>query len=321
MGVSLKDPQDGDLALISQSGAISTALVEWAANRNVGFSSIVSMGENLDVDFGDLLDYFALDSNTRAILLYVESISDVRKFMSAARAAARVKPVVVIKSGRHTQGARAAATHTGALAGADAVYDAAFRRAGLLPERPGPAELKAPAGRAGIISGSCSTATRGQIKAALEAGFPALKVDPFALVEGSQDAAGLAAWALAQPADKPFLVYSSDDPAEVAAVQDKLGRERAGKTRHVALHPGAQGPDIESVGARDGAGADECVAWIAHVVIYCSPSPMRSSVSRSHTTRPVDSTRITPSRSSVLSSWLTRWREAPSSCASSSCAS
>jgi len=103
-----------------------------------------------------------------------------------------------------------------------------FRRAGLLPEHPGPQELKAPAGRAGIISGSCSTATRGQIKAALEAGFPALKVDPFALADGRQDAAGLAAWALAQPPDKPFLVYSSDDPAEVAAVQDKLGREEAG---------------------------------------------------------------------------------------------
>lgn len=103
-----------------------------------------------------------------------------------------------------------------------------FRRAGLLPERPGPQELKAPAGRAGIISGSCSTATRGQIKAALEAGYPALKVDPLALADGSQDAAGLAAWALAQPQDKPFLFYSSDDPAEVAAVQDRLGREKAG---------------------------------------------------------------------------------------------
>ncbi|QEL26534.1 four-carbon acid sugar kinase family protein [Bosea sp. F3-2] len=103
-----------------------------------------------------------------------------------------------------------------------------FRRAGLLPERPGPQELKAPAGRAGIISGSCSTATRGQIEAALEAGYPALKVDPLALADGSQDATGLAAWALAQPQDKPFLVYSSDDPAEVAAVQDKLGRDKAG---------------------------------------------------------------------------------------------
>ena len=103
-----------------------------------------------------------------------------------------------------------------------------FRRAGLLPERPGPQELKAPDGRAGIISGSCSTATRGQIKAALAAGIPALKVDPLALAGGQQTAKELADWALAQPADKPFLVYSSDDPSEVAAVQDKLGRETAG---------------------------------------------------------------------------------------------
>ena len=92
----------------------------------------MSLGDKVDVDFGDCLDYFAADRGTRAILLYVESINDARKFMSAARAAARAKPVVVIKSGRHAQGARAAATHTGALAGSDAVYDAAFRRAGLL---------------------------------------------------------------------------------------------------------------------------------------------------------------------------------------------
>lgn len=125
-------PKRGDLALISQSGAISSSMVEWARNRNNGFSALVSISERLDVDLGDLLDYFALDRTTRAILLYIESIGDARKFMSAARAAARAKPVVVIKSGRHAQGARAAATHTGALAGADAVYDAAFRRAGLL---------------------------------------------------------------------------------------------------------------------------------------------------------------------------------------------
>ena len=125
-------PLVGDLALISQSGAIAAGLIEWAAKRSIGFSAIVSVGDALDVDFGDLLDFFALDVRTRAILLYVESITDARKFMSAARAAARVKPVIVIKSGRHAQGARAAATHTGALAGSDAVYDAAFRRAGLL---------------------------------------------------------------------------------------------------------------------------------------------------------------------------------------------
>jgi acetyltransferase len=125
-------PVAGELALISQSGAVVAGMVDWAAQRGVGFSAIASIGDQLDVDFGDLLDYFALDRATRAILLYVEAIKNARKFMSAARAAARVKPVIVVKAGRQAAGAKAAATHTGALAGADAVYSAAFRRAGLL---------------------------------------------------------------------------------------------------------------------------------------------------------------------------------------------
>src|SRR6202161_892792 len=125
-------PCAGNLALISQSGAIAAGMVDWAAQRGVGFSGIVSIGDQLDVDVADLLDYFALDEKTRAILLYLEAVTDARKFMSAARAAARLKPVVVVKSGGMAQGAKAAATHTGALAGSDAVYDAAFRRAGLL---------------------------------------------------------------------------------------------------------------------------------------------------------------------------------------------
>jgi acetyltransferase len=125
-------PVAGNLALITQSGAIAAGMVDWAAQRGVGFSGIVSIGDQLDVDIADLLDYFALDNKTRAILLYVEAIKDARKFMSAARAAARVKPVIAVKSGRTAQGAKAAATHTGALAGSDAVYDAAFRRAGIL---------------------------------------------------------------------------------------------------------------------------------------------------------------------------------------------
>ncbi len=125
-------PRPGSLALISQSGAIAAGMVDWAAQRGVGFSEIVSIGDQLDVDIADLLDYFALDGKTHAILLYIEAIKDARKFMSAARAAARIKPVVVVKSGRMAQGAKAAATHTGALAGSDAVYDAAFRRAGIL---------------------------------------------------------------------------------------------------------------------------------------------------------------------------------------------
>jgi len=127
-----RHPTPGSLALISQSGAIAAAMVDWGAERSLGFSGIVSIGDQIDVDVADLLDYFALDDKTRAILLYIEAVSDARKFMSAARAAARLKPVVVVKSGRMAQGAKAAATHTGALAGSDAVYDAAFRRAGLL---------------------------------------------------------------------------------------------------------------------------------------------------------------------------------------------
>jgi acetyltransferase len=99
-------PRAGDLALISQSGAIAAAMVDWAAGRSVGFSGIVSVGDQLDVDIADMLDYFALDVHTRAILLYIEAIKDARKFMSAARAAARTKPVVVVKSGRMKQGAR-----------------------------------------------------------------------------------------------------------------------------------------------------------------------------------------------------------------------
>ncbi|HEC0958188.1 TPA: protein acetyltransferase, partial [Klebsiella pneumoniae] len=126
-------PQAGDLALISESSAIAAALVEWGVARSVGFSAVVSLGDTLDVDFGDLLDYFATDYRTRAILLYVEQIKDARKFMSAARAAARAKPVVVVKSGRSERvqpGSRD--THVQALARADDVYGAAFNRAGLL---------------------------------------------------------------------------------------------------------------------------------------------------------------------------------------------
>ena len=99
-------PAAGNLALISQSGAIAAGMVDWAAQRAVGFSGIVSIGDQLDVDIADLLDYFALDEKTQAILLYIEAIKDARKFMSAARAAARIKPVVVVKSGRMAQGAQ-----------------------------------------------------------------------------------------------------------------------------------------------------------------------------------------------------------------------
>jgi acetyltransferase len=122
----------GRVALLSQSGAICTSILDWALERHIGFSSFVSVGAMLDVDFADLLDYFGDDPATKAIILYMESIGDVRKFLSAARSVSRTKHVIVVKSGRHEAGARAAASHTGALAGSDAVFDAAFRRAGVL---------------------------------------------------------------------------------------------------------------------------------------------------------------------------------------------
>ena len=134
------DALPGPLAFVSQSGAVCTAALDWARQTQVGFSCFASLGEAADVDVADLLDWFGADPGTRAILLYLESIASrqrgphnaARKFLSAARAAARNKPVLVLKAGRHAEGARAALSHTGALAGADDVFDAALRRAGVL---------------------------------------------------------------------------------------------------------------------------------------------------------------------------------------------
>jgi acetyltransferase len=126
------DALPGRIAFLTQSGAVITAVLDWAHPRGIGFSHLVSLGNMADVDFGDMLDYLADDARTDAILLYVESIRDPRKFMSASRAAARMKPVIAVKAARYESSARAASSHTGALAGSDAVYDAAFRRAGIL---------------------------------------------------------------------------------------------------------------------------------------------------------------------------------------------
>jgi acetyltransferase len=125
-------PAAGDIAFLTQSGAVMTSVLDRAAAHAIGFSHVVSLGGMADVDFGDMLDFLAGDRRTRAVLMYVESVTDARKFMSAARACGRLKPVVVVKAGRSAGGARAARSHTGTLAGSDAVYEAAFRRAGLL---------------------------------------------------------------------------------------------------------------------------------------------------------------------------------------------
>lgn len=122
----------GNLALVSQSGALCSAIADWAAPHNLGFSTMVSLGNSTDVDFGEVLDLLASDPETKAILLYVEGIRNARSFISALKIAARSKPVIVLKSGRHTAGSKAASTHTGALIGSDNVFNAALERAGAV---------------------------------------------------------------------------------------------------------------------------------------------------------------------------------------------
>ena len=124
-------PKPGNVAFISQSGALCTSILDWALEENIGFSSFVSIGNVIDVEFGDLIDYFGQDPNTKSIILYVESIKEPRKFMAAARAFSRKKPIIVYKAGRFPESAKAAAAHTGAMASDDAIYDAMFKRAGI----------------------------------------------------------------------------------------------------------------------------------------------------------------------------------------------
>ncbi len=125
-------PIAGKMAFISQSGAICTAILDLSIKENIGFSYFVSLGDMLDVDFGDMIDYLGGESDVSSIVMYVESLTNFRKFMSASRAVSRVKPIIVLKAGRTQAGALAAASHTGAMAGEDSVYDAAFQRAGIL---------------------------------------------------------------------------------------------------------------------------------------------------------------------------------------------
>ncbi len=122
----------GTIGLISQSGALCTAILDWALPNKIGFSNVVSLGSESDIDFGEVLDYMVSDPRTENIFLYIEGIKNARRFMSALRAAARCKPVLLIKVGKHPAGGKAALSHTGALVGADDVFDAALRRAGVI---------------------------------------------------------------------------------------------------------------------------------------------------------------------------------------------
>jgi acetyltransferase len=127
-----RNPEPGRIAFISQSGALGSAILDWAVSSDVGFSAFVFVGSMLDVDFGDLIDFFGDDPLTRSIIIYMESVGNARKFMRAARGFARNKPIIVIKPGKYAESARAAFSHTGAMAGSHEVYDAAFRRAGIV---------------------------------------------------------------------------------------------------------------------------------------------------------------------------------------------
>ncbi|MGE4244065.1 GNAT family N-acetyltransferase [Ramlibacter sp.] len=198
----------GKLAFVTQSGALATAMLDWAATRDIGFSHFVSLGDSADVDFGDMLDYLGSDADTRAILMYVESVKHARKFMSAARAAARNKPVILVKAGRAPEGARAAASHTGALAGSDAVFDAAVRRSGMLrvatlealfdaaetlahpkPWRGGRLALLTNGGGAGVLAADALASQGGELAALSPASLEAL------------DAALPATWSHGNPVD------------------------------------------------------------------------------------------------------------------------
>jgi len=127
-----KMPKPGNIAFLSQSGALGSAILDWAMHENIGFSNFVSLGSMIDVDFGDLIDYFGTDPKTRSILMYIEGLTDTREFMSAARHFARTKPIILVKAGKFSESAKAAASHTGSLTGEDNVYDAAFKRAGVV---------------------------------------------------------------------------------------------------------------------------------------------------------------------------------------------
>ncbi len=124
-------PKSGNIAFISQSGALCTSVLDWAIEKKIGFSYFISIGNTLDVDYADLIDFIGEDDKTKSIVLYIESVSQVRKFMTAARSFARTKPIVVYKAGRFPESAKVAASHTGAMAAEDAIYDAAFKRVGI----------------------------------------------------------------------------------------------------------------------------------------------------------------------------------------------
>jgi acetyltransferase len=260
----------GRLAFVSQSGALCTAVLDWARSRGIGFSHFVSLGNSADVDVGDVLDYLGGDPSTQAILLYLEAVEAARKFMSAGRAAARNKPVIVIKSGRVSEGARAAASHTGALAGADDVYDAAFRRAGMLrvdqiDELFDAAETLA---RSPVVRGD-------RLLIVTNGGGPGVMATDFLVARGGR-LAQLSDTARAKLDAVLPVTWSRDNPVDI--IGDAGGERYAQALRVLLAEPGADG-----------------------LLVLHAPTAIASSQDAARTV--AESVRAGPPRS-VLTSWL-----------------
>jgi acetyltransferase len=235
-------PRAGSLAFVTQSGTVVAAMLDWAATRGIGFSKLIDLGDTLDVDLGDALDYLADDPHTRAILMYVESVTQARKFMSAARAAARSKPVIVVKAGRAAEAV--ALARAGGLAGPDAVYDAAFRRAGML-RVPGLAELFE-----AVEILSSPSLPRGDRLAVLTNGgaIGAIAVD--ALVAGGGRLAALSPAALAA-LDHALPAWSRENPINLSGdVAGDVPGARYGAALQALL--ASAGGDIDAILALHG---------------------------------------------------------------------
>ncbi|WP_375464589.1 bifunctional acetate--CoA ligase family protein/GNAT family N-acetyltransferase [uncultured Methylobacterium sp.] len=294
LNVSLfaRAPRPGDLALVSQSGTVAGAIVEWGARHGVGFSAVMALGSACDVDIADCLDHFASCLHTRAILLCLDAVSDARRFMSAARAAARTKPVVVLRTGRHVRGDRAAPeTHTGALARPEAVYEAAFRRAGLLTvqgldemfsavetlgrQRPFPGRRLAilANGRGiGLLAADRLAESGGTPTDTLEPG----PVDLGIAADGPRYAAALAPMLGDRTSDAVLTMHvptaRSDAAAVARAISDTVTQARKGQARRkpvFAVSYGAAAGDILSAaGIPNFATDSEAIAGFLHLVRY-----------------------------------------------------
>lgn len=283
-------PAPGDLALVSQSGTVAAAIVEWGARHGAGFSAVMALGSACDVDIADCLDHFAGCLHTRAILLCLDAVEDARRFMSAARAAARTKPVVVLRAGRHARDGRVPETHTGALARPDAVYAAAFRRAGLLAvtdldamfsavetlarQRPFPGRRLAilTNGRGIGLLAADALADRGGRLADGPAGVTDLGIG----ADGPAFAGALAPMLADRASDAVLAIHvptaRSDAHAVAAAVADTVARTRKGASRKKPVfavsYGAAAGEVLSAAGIPSFATESEAVEGFLHLVRY-----------------------------------------------------